>query len=130
MLAVLSFVLFAGSIVALIDIIRRPNDELRGLPKIMWVLLVVFIPLIGVIAWFTLGRDYSGVTWGSAGRRRSPRQSSQGGYASAAPSGPRALSTEEQLAALDREIELAEQERKLKRLEAEFDNDRRPDGDA
>ncbi|MGG7464240.1 PLDc N-terminal domain-containing protein [Plantibacter sp. YIM 135347] len=130
MLAVLSFVLFVGSIAALIDIIRRPNDELRGLPKIMWVLLVVLVPLIGVIVWFTLGRDYSGVNWGSAGRRRSPRQSSQGRYASAAPSGPPVLSTEEQLAALDREIELAEQERRLKRLEAEFDDDRRRDGEA
>lgn len=129
MLAVLSFVLFVGSIAALIDIIRRPNDELRGLPKIMWVLLVVLVPLIGVIVWFTLGRDYSGVTWGSAGRRRSSRQSSQGGYASASPSGPPVLSTEEQLAALDREIELAEQERRLKRLEAEFDDDRRRDGE-
>ncbi|MFZ4896588.1 PLD nuclease N-terminal domain-containing protein [Plantibacter sp. Mn2098] len=94
----------------------------------MWVLLVVFIPLVGVIVWFTLGRDYSTSTWRPA-RRSRPSSPSSSAYAS--PSTPRRdeRSTEEQLAALEREIERAEQDRKLKRLEAEFEDPRR-DGDA
>ncbi|QKT06906.1 PLDc_N domain-containing protein [Gordonia sp. X0973] len=42
--------------ITLIDVIRTDDALIRGLPKIAWVLLVVFIPLVGAIAWIAVGR--------------------------------------------------------------------------
>jgi hypothetical protein len=43
-------------IYCLIDAIQTPSDEVRGLDKIWWILLIVFLPLIGGIAWLVAGR--------------------------------------------------------------------------
>lgn len=40
---------------ALLDLIKRPQEDLRG-SKIMWVLIVVLVNIIGPIIYFTLGR--------------------------------------------------------------------------
>lgn len=43
-------------IYALIECIQTPNELVRNLPKWGWVVLIVFIPLIGSITWFFAGR--------------------------------------------------------------------------
>lgn len=40
----------------LVDAIRTPADEIRHLPKAMWVLLVLIFPFIGSLAWLFVGR--------------------------------------------------------------------------
>lgn len=40
----------------LVDAIRTPEDEVRHLPKTMWVLLVLFFPFVGSLAWLFAGR--------------------------------------------------------------------------
>lgn len=40
----------------LVDAIRTPEDEVRHLPKVMWVLLVLFFPFVGSLAWLFAGR--------------------------------------------------------------------------
>jgi hypothetical protein len=40
----------------LVDAIRTPEDEVRHLPKTMWVLLVLFFPFVGSLAWLLAGR--------------------------------------------------------------------------
>lgn len=43
-------------IVALFDIINTPESDIRGLPKIAWVMLVVILPLVGALLWLGIGR--------------------------------------------------------------------------
>ena len=120
---VFSVVLFALLIGALIDIILRSDEQVKHLPKIVWVLLVVFLPLIGSIMWFTIGREYNQrVDLGSFGDPR--RREGATRTASAAPT-TRAKTTEEELADLDREIEFYKQQDRIRRLEAELDEQRR-----
>jgi hypothetical protein len=40
----------------LIDCIQTPDHEVRNLPKLGWVLLIIILPLIGGIAWLVAGR--------------------------------------------------------------------------
>lgn len=47
-------------VVALIDIINTDEHAVRGLPKIAWVLLVVFLPLVGALVWLAVGRPVAG----------------------------------------------------------------------
>ena len=101
----LSILVLALMIGATIDIIMRDESQVKHLPKLVWVLLVVLLPLIGAILWFLLGREY-----GEGGiplpkmRRREPRTNAP---APAAPQAPPAdnRTTEQQMADLDREIE-------------------------
>ncbi|WP_203336169.1 PLDc N-terminal domain-containing protein [Nocardioides limicola] len=39
-----------------IDVILTRDDEPRHLPKVGWLLLVLFFPLVGSIAWLVVGR--------------------------------------------------------------------------
>lgn len=136
---VLSLLLIVLTIIALIDVVGQPEPVVRNLPKIVWVLLIVFIPLIGVALWFLLGKDWStsriklperrgrklSRTSGSWGPGRGPSTT-----ATPSPSQPdRAVSsTEEQLAALEREIQAAEDAERIRKLELEMKRDD-PDAD-
>lgn len=42
-------------IYALIDLIKRPAEEIRG-PKILWGIVIVAFQLLGVIVYFVFGR--------------------------------------------------------------------------
>ena len=48
---------FGLSLYALIDCIRTEDDRVKGLPKIVWILLIVFVSYLGPIAWILAGRD-------------------------------------------------------------------------
>jgi len=39
-----------------IQAVTSREDEVRNLPKVAWVLLVLFFPLIGSVAWLVAGR--------------------------------------------------------------------------
>ncbi|GAB3123584.1 PLD nuclease N-terminal domain-containing protein [Glaciibacter psychrotolerans] len=125
--SVISMLLFIG---ALIDIIIRPSDQVRYLPKVVWVLIVIFLPFIGSILWFALGREYSAAP--RLGTIMLPRRDATAPepfeWRAGAGAGRVPRTTEEELAALDREIELHDQAERIKRLEAELDK-RRSTGD-
>jgi hypothetical protein len=40
----------------LIDVLMTPEGAVRNLPKLGWVLIVLFFPLVGSIAWLVAGR--------------------------------------------------------------------------
>lgn len=39
-----------------LNVITTPDSEVRNLPKLLWLLLVLFFPLVGGIAWLVAGR--------------------------------------------------------------------------
>lgn len=117
-----SLLVIALMVGALVDIIRRDDSQVRFLPKMAWIIIVILLPLIGSILWFAIGREYS-----EAGLRI-PRM-----RPAARPTAPKpdlrpttpvdTRSTEQQIADLDREIEEW-------RLRQEIEKRRRQDGDS
>ncbi|SNT25315.1 PLDc N-terminal domain-containing protein [Rhodococcoides kyotonense] len=51
----------------LIDVVTADEGGIRYLPKTMWLLFVVFVPLAGSIVWLVAGRPIGGGIWGGAG---------------------------------------------------------------
>lgn len=103
---------FAFFVVALLDVILRRDDQIKHLPKITWVFIVILLPLIGAILWFAIGREYES----SPRPRRPARTTSSQANAHA----PYVSSTEAQLAALEHEIELAERDKRIRELEEQM----------
>ena len=95
---------------ALVDIIRADRWSIRHLDKSLWIIIVILLPLIGSVLWFTIARDYDrSIDLGSFGdpRRRNVLP-------------PVESTTERELATLDREIERQEQDDRIRRLEAKL----------
>ncbi|ABL84037.1 conserved hypothetical protein [Nocardioides sp. JS614] len=63
---------FALWVFCLVDAIGSPSDRIRNLPKVAWVLLVLFFPLAGSIAWLVAGRPETGMDRRSAYEREAP----------------------------------------------------------
>jgi hypothetical protein len=47
------------AVAALISCLSAEEGEIRALPRIAWVLIILFFPLIGGVAWFVAGRHNS-----------------------------------------------------------------------
>lgn len=120
-LAALPLLLIVG---ALVDIVTRPEGDVRHLPKGLWIMIVLFLPLIGSIVWFAAGREY-----GSRVEQIGPRDQSRYHEAAARTLDHRVRSTEQQLADLDREAEHYERLARLAKLEAEVEQRRSTAGD-
>jgi hypothetical protein len=107
---------------SLVDIITHQDSQVKYLPKIVWVLLVVFLPLIGSVLWFVLGRDHGDATaqprYSAPAERSSTPSRPNVPFGSAPVARPR--TTEEQLADLDREIEFYQQQ-ELEAKQAELE---------
>ena len=53
---ILPVIVVALDVFSIIDIITIEERRVRGLPKFLWVAIVVILPFVGVILWFTIGR--------------------------------------------------------------------------
>lgn len=69
------------AVLALISCLSAEEGEIRGLPRLVWVLIILFFPLVGSIAWFLAGRPVDPArrsgTWRPGGgfpERERPRQ--------------------------------------------------------
>ena len=61
MLKVLIYALpFLLALYAVIDCIQTDENDIRGLPRIGWIALIVLIAVVGPIAWLIAGRPRSG----------------------------------------------------------------------
>lgn len=99
-----SILVIALMIGALIDIITRDDSQVKFLPKMVWIIIVILLPLIGGLLWFGLGRDYGESGIPIPRMRRAPRSAPMIiDPRSAPPQDTR--TTEQQIADLDREIE-------------------------
>jgi hypothetical protein len=71
--------LFALTVLALwiycvFDAIATDETLMRNLPKLAWILIVIFVPTIGSIAWLILGRpENAGFAPGGGSYRPEPR---------------------------------------------------------
>ena len=43
-----------------LNVITTPEDQVRNLPKLLWLLLVVVLPVVGPVAWLVAGRPQRG----------------------------------------------------------------------
>ncbi|MFF2377645.1 PLD nuclease N-terminal domain-containing protein [Streptomyces xiamenensis] len=82
MLRVLMFLVpIALAIYALVDCISTKDEDVKHLPKLVWLLLIVFAWLIGPIAWIFVGRQRgAAAVGGTGGRQATGRRSGGGGW--------------------------------------------------
>ncbi len=97
--SLISLVVLAGMIFALVDIITRDQSQVKHMPKTVWLFVVILLPFLGTVLWFVIGREYP--------RREASRPPQFAPWATepAAPRPRESRSTEQQLADLEREIE-------------------------
>jgi hypothetical protein len=55
----LSVVTLALWVYCLVSVISAPDGQVRHLPKVAWILIVLFFPFVGSIAWLAVGRPTS-----------------------------------------------------------------------
>ncbi|MGK4581427.1 PLD nuclease N-terminal domain-containing protein [Kitasatospora sp. HPMI-4] len=55
---------------AFIDCLTTPEEEVRHLPKVAWVIIVLLFPLVGSIAWLVVGRRRGQMAARTAGPRQ------------------------------------------------------------
>jgi hypothetical protein len=130
--------LYGGGIVALallalwvyciVDVISTDESLIRNLPKMVWLLIVIFLPTVGSIVWLLLGRpERAGFAPGDSSYRAEPR----GGWADRKSRSTGVLAPDDDprfLAEMDeRARRLREWEDELKRREEELG--RREKGD-
>ena len=60
-------------VLVLVDIVFSDGHHVRGVPKMVWVLLSMALPLVGPIAWLALGRPPKDDAPADATSRDKPR---------------------------------------------------------
>jgi len=121
MYALFSAVLLVLIVAALVDIITRQDGQVKHLPKVLWVMLVIFLPVIGSLLWFAIGREYPV----PADRPRVSVPRRRPADAGTPQAVRRVRTTEEELADLDREIDFHTEQARIRRIEAELAERRR-----
>ena len=68
---ILGIVLFALWIYCIVDVISADEALVRNLPKIVWLLLVIILPVVGSVVWLVVGRpERAGFRPGTTTSRR------------------------------------------------------------
>jgi hypothetical protein len=66
-----------------LNIITTPDEQVRNLPKLLWLLLVLFFPIVGGVAWLVAGRPQGPVDLPYKGNRGIPPEYDRPGRATA-----------------------------------------------
>ncbi|MEV7512283.1 PLD nuclease N-terminal domain-containing protein [Streptomyces sp. NPDC089922] len=75
MLRYLPFLLIiALTIYAFIDCLNTPEEEVKHLPKTVWVLIILLFSVVGPVVWLFAGKKRSAVGGGAAGPGRRGRR--------------------------------------------------------
>ncbi|WP_289018346.1 PLD nuclease N-terminal domain-containing protein [uncultured Ornithinimicrobium sp.] len=56
---VLSVALIALTIYCVVDAAQTEDEKVRGLPKPLWLVMILLFPLVGGVAWLIAGRPVS-----------------------------------------------------------------------
>lgn len=46
-------------IIAIFDLLKRSNEEIRGGSRVLWIIIIVFFEILGPIIYFIFGRKYN-----------------------------------------------------------------------
>lgn len=57
LILIIAFVVLAIDVFAVVDVILTDKRRVRALNKFLWVLIIILVPLIGAILWFTAGKE-------------------------------------------------------------------------
>jgi hypothetical protein len=106
----LPFLVLAIDIYALVDVITVHEWRIKALNKFAWVVIILFLPLIGAILWFTIGKVHGEPSDDNAGRGRDARRYDT----------PRTLAPDDDPAFLHNATQFEEQAARIRRLEAEL----------
>jgi Phospholipase_D-nuclease N-terminal len=69
----LPFVLALGlTIYAVLDCARTPDAEIKYLPKVLWLIVVLLIWVVGPVLWLLSGRDRGVAEYGQRSRPLAP----------------------------------------------------------
>ena len=62
--------IIAFTIFSVVHLVLTPRDQVRGIAKPAWIVLVILVPIVGGVLWFAVGRVRAGESPRSA--RRGP----------------------------------------------------------
>jgi hypothetical protein len=68
--ALIAVVAVALAVYSLFDVIATPRQDVRVLPKALWIVTVLIIPIVGPLAWLLLGTRRQGPASRGPGPRR------------------------------------------------------------
>ncbi|MFT8636930.1 MAG: PLDc N-terminal domain-containing protein [Pseudoclavibacter sp.] len=121
------------TVVSLVDVLGSPRGTVRILPRWAWGGLVLILPVLGAVLWWTMGRPWgraaaapaeaAGPGPGSAGGAGTP--AGAGGPGRKPPAGPFASDPDRFLQGLSPEERIQRLEEELSRLDHEDEEDRR-----
>jgi hypothetical protein len=57
LLVILPFVVLALDVFAIVDVILTDQRRVRAMPKVVWVILIVLVPIVGALLWFFIGKE-------------------------------------------------------------------------
>ncbi|NEM91014.1 PLD nuclease N-terminal domain-containing protein [Galbitalea soli] len=101
-----TILVLAVDIYALVDVLTIHEWRIKSLNKFGWVVIILVLPLIGAILWFTIGRERTEQAEREAGTHRIGP--------------PRVLAPDDDPVFLQNTSRLQEQEERIRRLEAEL----------
>ncbi|HEY0373265.1 MAG TPA: PLDc N-terminal domain-containing protein [Amnibacterium sp.] len=98
---VVALIVLVLELYSIVNCILTPDAQVKGIPKALWLVLIVLLPLLGSVLWLGVGRD-RGVPAPRRGPMVAPPAVPPSGYA-AMTAEERIRRMEEDLARLERE---------------------------
>lgn len=81
MIRVLPAVLeFALLVFCLIDCVQSDRDRIRNLPKAVWIVLILLVPVVGAVVWLVAGRPHGSARGRGAPSRLEHRSATATGF--------------------------------------------------
>lgn len=99
----LAVIVVVVTIYAVVDCALMTNSRVRGLPKPVWIAVILLLPVIGLILWFLIGRGRKNPTVAAGPRAPDDDPAFLGQIGRDAEQDERIRKLEEELAALDSE---------------------------
>lgn len=97
---VVALVVLVLTLYSIVNWILTPDEQVKGVPKVLWLVLIVLLPLLGSVLWLVVGRDRV------AARPRQPVVSPP----AVSPSGYAAMTAEERIRRMEEDLARLERE--------------------
>ena len=57
LLVIVPFIIVALDVFAVVDLVLTDSRRVRALPKLVWGVLIVVLPVVGALLWFFVGKE-------------------------------------------------------------------------